>query len=348
MTGPIFQFNYVVKEEAWLLAKLVLAQYRRGTKIVIFPHIRSDGDSYGSSVALAMALEKLGFAVKIYLEEVPDAQNEFFNLEPYAEIFDSADPLPQFVQDADLAWMLDCSELSRLGERLHAWETISEHLVTDHHLSTWENTERIWIDPSEPAVSSMVHDLLLSWERMTETKLFDRKIAESLYAALLTDTGRFTYSKVSDRTFRQAAHLKTYGVNQQAITERFFEQMRKPRMLAYGFIIDHLKLYANERVAVSCLTYDFQKQTGAVDTDFTGLVSWMRQLEGVDLTVLFIEAEDGVWRGTSRSSKQGNAKALAEHFGGGGHREAAGFNLDKVSIEDANAFIKDHAEDFLC
>jgi len=340
------ELDYEIKPKAREMAQYLLEKLPVPAKILIFPHVRADGDSYGSSLALALAVQALGYEPLIYLDEEVDYQNQFFPLGDMKRIYDPSDPEPDFVQAADLAWMVDCSELSRLGERLPAWESIDFRLVTDHHLSAWENSERIWIDKTEPAVASMVHDLILSWELLTGRQIMNLTIANSLFAGLLTDTGRFTYSSVSDRTFLQAARLKQVGVDQEALTARFFELMRRPRLEAYGEIVRTLKLFEDGRVAVAYLDDEFQVGHNTSNTDFVDLVSWLRQLEGVDLALLLTQT-DGIWRGSCRSNDRADAMALAQSFGGGGHLQAAGFTYGEGKIEDIIELVRERAGDFL-
>ena len=340
------ELAYEIKQKAREMAEYLLNHLPAPAKILIFPHVRADGDSYGSSLALALAVQALGYEPLIYLDEEVDFQNQFFPLEDLKRIYDPQNPEPEFVQEADLAWMLDCSELSRLGDRLSAWQSIEHRMVTDHHLSAWENTERIWIDTSEPAVAAMILDIILSWEIQTGRKILNLTIANSLFAGLLTDTGRFTYSSVSSRTFMQAAMLKQEGVDQEALTERFFELMRRPRLEAYGEIIRTLELFEDGRVAVAYLDDAFQAEYNTTNTDFVGLVSWLRQLEGVDLALLLTQT-DGIWRGSCRSNNQADARALAQSFGGGGHLQAAGFTYGEGRIEDILALVRERASQFL-
>lgn len=340
------ELDYEIKPKAWEMAEYLLGHLPAPAKILIFPHVRADGDSYGSSLALALAVQSLGYEPLIYLDEEVDFQNQFFPLGDMKRIYDPLNPEPDFVKEADLAWMLDCSELSRLGDRLAAWESIEHQMVTDHHWSAWENSERIWIDTTEPAVASMIHDLILSWELQTGRDAMNLTIANALFAGLLTDTGRFTYSNVSTRTFMQAAQLKQVGVDQEALTERFFELMRRPRLEAYGEIVRTLELFEGGRVAVAYLDDAFQLAHNTTNSDFVGLVSWLRQLEGVDLSVLLTETE-GIWRGSCRSNQRADARALAQSFDGGGHLQAAGFTYGEGEIEDILASIRERASKFL-
>lgn len=340
------ELAYEIKPKAWEMAEYLLKSLPAPAKILIFPHVRADGDSYGSSLALALAVQTLGYEPLIYLDEEVDYQNQFFPLDDLKRIYDSDNPEPDFVKEADLAWMIDCSELSRLGERISAWESIDFQMVTDHHLSAWEDSERIWIDRTEPAVASMVHDLILSWEIQTGKKIMNLTMANSIFAGLLTDTGRFTYSSVSDRTFMQAARLKQVGVDQEALTERFFEMMRRPRLEAYGEIIRTLELAEGGRVAIAYLDDEFQAKHNTSNTDFVGLVSWIRQLEGVDLALLLTQT-DGIWRGSCRSNDRADARALAQSFGGGGHLQAAGFTYGEGPIEEILDHVRKRAGDFL-
>jgi len=287
-------------------------------RIILTGHIMPDGDSLGSVVALGLALETQGKEV----------------------IFVSGDPIPAayaFLPEAnrfvighlppgnyDLLLVLDCSTPERLAHVCRNHPLLNENSVCiDHHASTTLFCRYNYIDPHAAAVGEIVFDLL----QVLGIPL-TRPIAESLYVAILTDTGSFRYENTTAATHRRVAALLDTGIDPAAIATRVYEEkpLRGIRLLQAA--LASLKVSPGGRVAWMTLDWGTMQALGATDADADGLVDYARIIEGVEVAILLRETAPGKTRIGLRSKRYVDVNRLAALFGGGGHPRAAGCLVD--------------------
>ncbi len=157
-------------------------------------------------------------------------------------------------------------------------------------------------------------------------------IAQSLYVALVTDTGRFQQRTTGPNALRMAARLVDAGVDIQLVYQRVFETVPLRKLRLLGRVIDHLVLYEDGRVAISHVTRADFAELGATESDTEGLVDHLRAIAGVEVAALIREppfGDDGVAppnRVSLRSRGAIDVSQIARKSGGGGHKQAAGFS----------------------
>jgi phosphoesterase RecJ-like protein len=309
-----------------------VAALRSANRVVVATHENPDGDAIGSLVAAAAGLRQLGKTVRTYLEPSSSIPSELRLLD--------VSGLERHLDDSELgSWTLltlDCATMRRLG---HGHQRVIDAVATvidiDHH---YDNTRFGAINLIDGSASSTAEILLDVLEALGVELTPD--IAQSLYVALVTDTGRFQQRTTGANALRMAARLVAAGVDIELVYQRVFETvpMRKLRLL--GRVIDHLVLYEGGRVAVSHVARADFATLGAAESDTEGLVDHLRAIAGVEVAALIREppfADDGVAppdRVSLRSRGGIDVSAIARKAGGGGHKQAAGFSHggDLVSI----------------
>ena len=293
-------------------------------RIVVATHENPDGDAIGSLVAAAAGLRQLGKDVRTYLEPCSSIPSELRLLD-VSGLERRLDP--DELSDSTLL-ALDCATVRRLG-RGHGRlvEAAATVVNIDHH---YDNTRFGDVNLIDGAASSTAEILLDVLEALGVE--LTAEIAQALYVALVTDTGRFQQRTTGPSALRMAARLVDAGVDTQRVYGLVFETvpMRKLRLL--GRVIDHLVLYERGRVAVSHVERGDFLRLGAAESDTEGLVDYLRAISGVDVAALIREpplAADGVAppnRVSLRSRGAIDVSAIARKTGGGGHRSAAGFS----------------------
>lgn len=300
-----------------MLMNDIITQLRNAEKIAILPHVSVDGDALGSSLALGLALKKLGRDIIIYTEEeVPDVYSFLPGL-GLARIYGGEDVR------YDLAVVLDTGDLQRLGRRVDIFNTAAGTINIDHHST---NTG-FAVYNHVSVVSSSVGEIIYQILKMMGFYI-DSEMALCLYVAISTDTGGFRYSNTTQLTHQIAADLVSSGVDVAETSRRIFETVSVSKVRLAGRAINSLQLFEEEKVALLVLTEEDIRSTGAKDEDCDGIVNIARNIKGVEVGVLLRQRENDEIRVNLRSNAWVDVAQIAKIFGGGGHKRAAGFTVN--------------------
>ncbi len=283
-------------------------------RFAITSHVRPDGDSLGSSLGLFWLLRALDKDVEVIMR---DAAPHAYQQLPGADgirVTVSVDRL------YDAVFVIECSDIDRPG----LIDLEKQFVVNIDHHSTTELFGTInWIDSTASAVGEMIYNL----SKATGVRV-TKEIAECLYTALLTDTGSFHYSNTTERTFKIASELVRTGVKPAKTAEAIFGSYQWPKIELLSQVLATAKRDENGNVAWMRQTLEMQQQTGASEEDGDGFVNYPLAVGEVVAAVLFKECSPGVYRTSLRSKGDVNVAKIAEQFGGGGHRNAAGCTLE--------------------
>ncbi len=291
---------------------------KRESRFLLLLHRLPDGDTVGSSLGLAWVLRTAGRQVLVVsTDEIPP----HYRFLPGAGEVLTPHMLPEGPLGAGM--VLDTTHPRRLGEAaklLHRCRTV---VNIDHHITNEQFGDLNYVDPSAAAVGEQVFRLLV------EAGLpIDDKAATCLYAALVTDTGSFSYQNTTAITHRIAGELVRMGARPREVVENLFERRRLAALKLLGKGLDTLRLSHEGTVAWMVISRRMMREVGATDGDCEGLVDYPRTIAGVEVAVLFREMEDGQVRVTFRSRRCTDVAALAREWGGGGHPRAAGCVLE--------------------
>jgi phosphoesterase RecJ-like protein len=297
---------------------------RRHQSFLVLTHYRPDGDAVGSQLALALLLKQLGKQVEAWNEDTVPAKFRFL---PHSDIVTRPPDAPK---NFDVVIAVDISTWQRAGAAAQRIGAKKHFINIDHHISNEQFAEINWVVPSAPATGQIIFDLI----QRGGFKL-DLDIATCLYAAISTDTGSFTYANTSGASLRAAAELVEAGVNVGDLCRHVYESYPYARLQLLQLVLADLTLADQKRIAYYWLTNDMFQQTGAKREDTEGLIDFARSIQGVLVAVLFEEMpEAGKIRISFRSKHPKlDVNSIARHFGGGGHREAAGARMSGAPHE---------------
>ncbi|MDI6697961.1 MAG: bifunctional oligoribonuclease/PAP phosphatase NrnA [Candidatus Saccharicenans sp.] len=291
------------------IAKKIMASRH----LAITSHLRPDGDSIYTSLALAEMLDLLGKKVQVVNRDpLPFPFNEF----PETARIRRGQIEPEGV---DLVILLECVDVSRSGQ------TGIDHLPKiniDHHYSNSPYADLNWIDPEASAVGEMVYELLEPLG-LSPTP----KIAEFLYAAIFSDTGSFQFSNTTARALYTCYCLARAGANPNAIAEKLLNNNTAAKVQLLGRVLTGLKMNPAGNLALLAMFQRDLKEVGLKDVDLEDITTIARSIKGVEMVIFFKEMEPGVFRVSLRSKGQANSALVAESYGGGGHMHAAGFTV---------------------
>lgn len=292
-------------------------------KVVVTSHASPDGDAIGSALGLFHILKTAGKDVKVAL---PDPFAPFFNWMPEREqvyFFDQqAELVKDLLANADLVFCLDYNSLNRVGKMEEALRNSKRRILIDHHPEpAIDQFEVCFSDVLYSSTCEMVADWALNGEY---GKSISQDAATCLYTGIVTDSGSFRFPTTSSRTHRIAADLIDRGAKNSAIHSLIYDNNTEGRLRLTGYALQEMRLLKDLKTAVFVISMKELNRFGYRKGDTEGLVNYGLSIAEVQLSVLLLEREDGVkFSFRSKGNIPAN-KIAAEHFGGGGHKNAAG------------------------
>jgi phosphoesterase RecJ-like protein len=291
------------------LARIASA-VRSAHRFVLSSHTRPDGDSIGSQLAMAYALRALGKDVRVVNKDRAPAPILAF---PGVDEIVIAD----HVEGAfDTAIIMECSDLARTGVTgLDRGFVIN----IDHHPGNASYGALNWFDATAAACGEMVFDLIgalgvpLSLEMATH-----------IYLAILTDTGSFHYSSISQRTFEICRRTLDAGVDPVLVARKVYDSNSMGRLKLFGAVLSAMQIDPSGRIAIVYLDHAMARAAGGTYDDTEGLVNLPLTVKEIEAVVFFKQIEGETFRVSLRSKGDIDVGAVAKNFGGGGHKNAAG------------------------
>jgi phosphoesterase RecJ-like protein len=290
----------------------MIAALREGESFLIATHISPEGDAYGSQIALAMALEGMGKNTYLYNR---DGVVDYYSFLPGSEKINTA--LPDNTSGYILV-VMDCNSADRAAVDGHAFK---RSLVIDHHETESDFGDIRWIETSAPATGLMVFELLNAMGIDITPE-----IAVNLYAAIAVDTGTFRYNNTTPDVLRAAADLAEAGAEPGDVAENIYQSWSAPRFKLLCMTLGSIEVM--DGIAMSTVTQDMFRKTGTSPSDTEEFSNFPRMMKDATVSAFIKELPDGKWKVSLRSKGVRNVAQVAERFGGGGHRNAAGCTID--------------------
>jgi phosphoesterase RecJ-like protein len=291
----------------------------------ITSHIRPDGDSLGSSLALCWILRGLKKDAEVIMcDNVPQAYSKL----PGAEDVRVA---PDVDREYDAVFVIECSDVTRPG-----LPGLKNQFVVniDHHSTTELFGDVNWIDSTAAAVGEMIYNLAKAiGARITP------ELASCVYAALLTDTGSFHFSNTTERTFKIASELVRHGAQPAKLSQAIFYSYPYAKVRLVGEVLSTLERDETGRIAWIRMSKKAMEETGASEDDSDGIINYPLTVGDVEAVAFFRELSNSTYRISLRSKNRVNVARVAERFGGGGHCNAAGFTVSADFNELSRAVI---------
>jgi len=304
---------------------------RSHDRFLLVTHENPDGDALGSILALKLALDQLGKDSVMYLYGDAPLPVEY----AFMPLDELRRQLPDDWRERVLI-AVDCANDTRIGPEPEPLDGAPLVLDIDHHHDNTRFGQINLIVPNASSTGEVLRDVFaeLGVELTPE-------IAEALYIALVTDTGRFQYSNTTAKALRLAAELVEAGADVHAIFRHVYETVQFAKLKLLARALERAQIYDGGRLVVSYLLRNDFTDIGAAEAYSEGIIDYLRAVEGADMAALIREPRDGPARRISlrASNDELDVSAIARKSGGGGHRQAAGFSSDD-SIEEITEFIK--------
>ena len=297
-------------------------------KIGITYHVSPDGDAVGSVLALFNALKSLNKDCYILSKDTLSDNLKFLkgSDEVTGEITEPDD-------ETDIVVILDCGNLERVSANLKKFTGTIVNI--DHHLSNDKYGDINYIDSNAAATAEIVFELLnLMGINFDEANSVIKDIGTCMYTSIVTDTGGYRHSNVTERTHKISATLKKIGVDNTFIYQSLFDNKDFSRIKLIGKALSNMQLILNGKVALLELDKAFTEDLGIDIGDTSDIISYGLQIKGVEVTLLLKEVEDGV-KASLRAKSYVDVRKIAEVFGGGGHIRASGIKIKNMSMEEA-------------
>lgn len=294
----------------------------RYSRFLITSHVRLDGDALGSELALYHILAAMGKDITIYNEDkTPD---RYFFLPGSQRIVHK---WPE-AKNIDVAFVLDCSTLERIGKEAPRLAAMKHVISIDHHIESGQFGGITFRNAQVSSTGEMLYRLF----QYMNIQL-SKEAATNLYAAILTDTGGFRYGNTGEATLFTAGRLVEQGADPQWISENIYdnEPLAKIRLLAKA--LETLSFDLDNRVASMVVYQQALDETGALSEHSDGFVEIPRSISGVQISILYSELVKDHFKLSMRSKEKVNVEKIARVYGGGGHPNAAAFTM-KGRFED--------------
>jgi phosphoesterase RecJ-like protein len=279
---------------------------------LITAHERPDGDALGSELALYHMLTASGKTATVYNQDQTPGHYRF--LPGSAAIINELPATECF----DVAFILDCSELERVGRGADQIRKIRQMVNIDHHVSNGGFCEVTLLDAGASSTGELIYRLA---EAMALT--LTPEMATNLYVALLTDTGGFRYGNTTRDCLLIAGRLVETGARPQWISENIYENTPLAKIRLLAGILETLALDLDGKVGSLVVMQETLTRTGALTEHTDGFVDLPRTILGVEVSILFMELEADYFKLSIRSKGSFNVERVARKFGGGGHVNAA-------------------------
>ena len=294
----------------------IILQLKKARRAVIFCHSRPDGDALGAGLALTVALHNAGKHAVMCCEDAPP---EKFNFLPAMAQVKSELPANE---SYDTFISVDCADVTRMGKFCDTFLQFPGTTVNiDHHISNKGFAKYNYVCEC-PASCELLTDLIFEAG-------FDvtQEIANLLMLGLITDSGNFTHTDVSEKTFNTAAKLSARGADVNLINYNMYARQPKARAILYGRVMNNIRFALDDKLAVIITTIEDLNKTGADKSVTEGFVDFPLTVDGVEVSVSMMEIKKRQYKISLRSKGTVNVNAVASKFGGGGHILASGCML---------------------
>lgn len=293
----------------------LLEQSRR---VLVAAHVDPDGDAIGSQLACAACLRRLGKEVVLTREsDIPDKYRFLHGTSEIRHV----DELPPDL-GIDTAVILECPTLDRVGKAARYLTETVRIINIDHHRESGDFGTTNWIDPTKSSVGEMLYELYQALDHKITPE-----VAEQLYTAIMTDTGRFRFPSTTARTMEIVARLIDAGADPKTIADNVYFRLSASTMRLTGLVLATIEFHDNDQICLLTLTRQMLQAAGADSSEADGLVDFTLFTDTAKVGALLKEIDESQTRVSLRSRNGINVAELAARYGGGGHLNAAGCTM---------------------
>jgi phosphoesterase RecJ-like protein len=318
-----------------------VAALRDHEKFLVVTHENPDGDALGSLLATTLALRKLGKDAEMVLLGDAPLPREYHFMQ-----LDGLLREPPADAGERVVVAVDCAKADRIGPDVTMLDRAPSVVDIDHHHDNTRFGDVNLIAATASSTGELLRDVFaeLGVELTPE-------IAEALYVAVVTDTGRFQYSNTTPKSLRLAAELVDAGADVHQVFQQVYESMEFAKLKLLARALERARVLEGGRIVVSHLLRNDFAEVGAVEPYSEGIIDYLRAVDGAELAVLVREPPRDTGpthKGSLRASvDELDVSMIARLFGGGGHRQAAGFSteqsLDEITETIRQGFLAQRA-----
>lgn len=279
---------------------------------LVFCHVRPDGDTLGSAMALCLGLRQLGKRCNVVCDGVVP---EKYAYEPFfSEVLK-----PEEVSGTYSCHVaVDVASENMLGNAYSVFTSCKNTVCIDHHVSNTRYAKEYFV--RECAANCLNIAALL---KAAGVKI-DKKIAEGLLLGLITDTGNFAHSNTDSEALVLAGELVSLGADIHKINYYMFKNQKKSRARLFADVMQKMRFFCNDKIAIITVFQADLQRCGAVNEVTEGFVDFPLSVEGVEVACSLLETKNELFKVSLRSKGKVNVNAVAGDFGGGGHILASG------------------------
>ncbi|WHX51454.1 bifunctional oligoribonuclease/PAP phosphatase NrnA [Paenibacillus woosongensis] len=285
---------------------------------LVVSHVQPDGDAVSSTLVVGWLLSCLGKNY-VMVNEGPIPQRMSYLLHSDRIMDLSVTPLGKTYKHIIC---VDCADFRRVGKASEYFAPDAEILNIDHHPTNDGFGGINLIVPEAAATVQVLYELV---KRLKFG--LDRDVATALYTGLLTDTGGFRYSCTSPKVMAIASDLLAYGVDGPGLSQLLLEEMTLAQIRLLTRALNGLQMTEDGKIGWVTIDDEDMKLSGAIHEDLEGIVNYPRNIQGVEVGLLFKVIDDNAVKVSMRSAGKVDVAAVAQSFGGGGHVRAAGVRM---------------------
>ena len=315
-----------------MILEEIKQKIEKANSIILLTHEMPDGDAVGSTIAMYIALKRMGKNVDMIIENCPRT----YDFLPFRNEIKEKGTQDKY----DLTIALDCSDIKRLNGFSNYFETAKDRIVIDHHGSNTMFGDINFVNPVSPACCQI---LVLVLEYLGVE--IDKEIGTCILAGIITDTGGFKYEAVTAETFELVAQLINKGINVSNVYKKVLQMISRSSFELRKIAMNRLEFLEEGKISFTYITKKDEEAWNAVTGEHEGIAEMARDIEGVEVAVFLRETENG-YKASLRSNNYVNVSDICLMLGGGGHPKAAGANLP-FPLEQAKEKIVEQIKNYL-
>ena len=302
------------------------------SKFLLIGHESPDGDCLGSLLAFSEFLKSLKKEVEIACR---DAIPDVFSFLPGVESVKRDFLMGSF----EAIFLLDNGDFKRTGfsERLRELNKKRVPIVNiDHHQKNdlWKIANVNHVDDEASSTSELVYEIINGMGGVITPQM-----ATLILCGIYTDTGGFQHVNTKERVFEITSTLLAKGARLKDISRSLSSSKSTSMLRLWGIALSRLKFDEKSGIVTSLLTHVDIRKANASEDEVSGLVNLINTIPESKVALLLYEGSDGRIKGSLRTEKDGvDVSKIANEYGGGGHKRAAGFNVKGTIVEEANGW----------
>lgn len=306
-----------------------------GRKFILTVHETPDGDAVGSQAAMGRVLRSLGKNVIMLNADPIPKKFQFLDENNLIRTLEKEEQLPEDIGEYHLI-LMDTNDINNIGQvRDMVLPRVKGYFIIDHHEHTGDVRADNLIIRDASSSCEILYDIF------ADMKIeLDRETAMALFVGIVYDTGSFIYPKTTPKTFMIAHNLTLLGISPNDVYSRIYESNSISSLILQAKVMSTLELHFNNHVAVQTMAKEAITSSGASYEEADSFINIPLKSKDILVSIFFKENQEGILRCSMRSKGNINVSDIAQIFGGGGHKTAAGFKCKGSAKESLAVVLK--------